>query len=129
MPKLAYLGLPSSLLLGETSSSPTKPIKTEPGEHYENEAKIKVAGQEAEVITPSWIQPARCPSPEPSRAPSPKPPEPPKPLPPPPSVPVATTAPQQLQPLMAATTHQPPLLIKPQQNLLTTPGGGGGGEF
>ncbi|VDK20509.1 unnamed protein product [Taenia asiatica] len=70
---LALTGLPASLV--EEAMSAVKKEKT---------------GSEAECRG-SWIQPARCPSPEALKAPSPKPPSPPPSPPPPPSVVVMET--------------------------------------
>lgn len=70
---LALTGLPSSLV--EEALSVVKKGETE------GEAECRG----------SWIQPARCPSPEALRPPSPKPPSPPPPPPPPPSVVVMET--------------------------------------
>lgn len=103
MPPIALTGLPANLI-EEVSSSPLV---------MDNEKKE--GAEVAESQRGSWIQSARCFSPEGLRSTSPKPPSPPQPPPPPPSLYVMETA-------KPGSVGTPKPLITPssKQGLFTT---------
>uniref|UniRef100_A0A5K3EWY1 Nucleosome-remodeling factor subunit BPTF n=2 Tax=Mesocestoides corti TaxID=53468 RepID=A0A5K3EWY1_MESCO len=86
MPPLALSGLPEGLV-----SDLSVPVKTDDCED----------NTDGRIPRGSWIQPARCPSPEPPKAPSPKPPPPPS---PPPPAPVVVDPPK---PLLISSSARP----------------------